>query len=123
MGGISDWKGTNIAANAFCYLYADKSEHIRIILWETVLSQTFQLIRGKYSAEIVCNEMVWGISELTALLILGEILGVNVDAGFSDYVQLNPYIPAFKSFYLRRNDFEDYIDKTVQHMRQNPFSI
>ena len=65
---------------------------------------------------------MWGISELTALLILGEILGVNVDAGFGDYVQLNQYIPAFKGFYLGRNDFEDYIDKTIQHMCQILFA-
>lgn len=123
LGGISDWNGANIAVNAFCYLYADKSEHIRIVLWETILSQTFQIIRRRYPAEIACDKTVWGISELTALLILGEILGLNVDAGFGDYVQLNPYIPAFKGFYLGRSDFEDYIDKTVQHMCQNPLCI
>lgn len=123
LGGISDWEGTRIAANAFCYLYANKSEHIRIVLWETILSQTFQIIRSRYPAEIICDEAVWGISELTALLILGEILGLNVDAGFGDYVQLNPHIPAFKDFYQKRRDFNDYIDKTVQHMRQNPLSL
>ena len=48
LGGISDWNGANIAVNAFCYLYADKSEHIRIVLWETILSQTFQIIRCSF---------------------------------------------------------------------------
>ncbi len=122
LGGMSDWGGENIAINAFCYLYADKLEHIRIILWEMILSQTFQAVRRKYPAEVIDDNLVWGIAELTSLAVLTDILHLNEDFEFGDYLQLNPYISAIKGFYRERVSFSEYLDTAVAYVRKQPFA-
>ena len=57
LGGISDWNGANIAVNAFCYLYADKSEPVSYthldVYKRQVLLQTSQEYRPK---PILCHQ-------------------------------------------------------------------
>lgn len=119
LGGISDWHGTSISIYAFEYLQPFKDGHeIQTLVWESMLSQTFQDVRKKYGANEIDDHNVWGISELTAVSIY------QTDFYTSDwaigYPVLKPHQRAIKKLYQNRKNWQSYLDKAVKYFQKKP---
>ncbi len=111
--GISDWEGTNVAINAFQYL--DKSiAWDAILIWETILSLTFQRIRKKYPRKIYSDEIVWAVAEMTSCAIINTDFNVNWKIG---YLQLAPHQDKVLEIYKGRKDFPDFLEKMLDYFK------
>lgn len=118
--GISDWHGTDISINAFLYLRPHKSGHWESLLWELILSLTFQDIRKKVSPAELSDNQVWGISELTAVCVIQIAFQDDKTDWSIGYPELEPRRAEIKALFRARKDFDDYLDKTISCFRDAP---
>jgi len=121
VGGISNWSGTDISIDAFRYLYPFKSGHmVMLIIWESMLSQTFMDVRKKWSSKEINDKNVWGLSELTAVAGIYQTDFYPQADWIIGYPELAPFHNTIKKLYAERKSFADYLEKAVKFFQENP---
>lgn len=118
--GISNWYGTDISINAFQYLRPEKHRHVRTLLWELILSQTFMDIRKRYSADKFDDNQVWGMAELTAVSCIQTDFEHNSEDWSIGYEELEPRRDMVKFIYQRRKNFRDYLEQLTDYFIKHP---
>ena len=111
--GISDWKGTNVAINAFQYLNKNMAWDA-LLIWETILAVTFQRIRKKYRKDIYSDEIVWAVAEMTACAIINTDFDVRWKIG---YRQLAPHQDKVLEIYKNRQNFPEFLERMLAYFK------
>jgi hypothetical protein len=114
--GLSNWHGNKIAR----HYGEDPVEQRYVTAFEMVLSHTFHISR-KYFNEIEApDHIIWGISEIMALLILEDdrltkLWGNNSARSSSiGYPQLKGLEKKLRNAYTGNEDFKDYLQTAIQ---------
>ncbi|MDR1071122.1 MAG: hypothetical protein LBL21_00560 [Rickettsiales bacterium] len=120
--GTSDWTGTDGVSLRFDF---DQSEWMHYILWETILSQTFQLVRKMPEAKDFpdmdsdnSGKSVWGMAEITAWVITELSDDFHFKKHIIGYPQLVKYGDSAAKLYSERADFYDYLGKLVDFFKE-----
>jgi hypothetical protein len=123
--GISNWYGNTIlrkyGENPIKQRYATA--------WEIVLSHVFHISRKYFNRIEAPDQIIWAISEITAVLILadnkllklwGEDYILHVDS-LTGYPQLFELENDLITLYENREDFKSYLNIAIQIAKESDF--
>ncbi len=111
--GISDWYGTNIVVAYYTINHRLKEFHKWNLLFEIILSQVFQYTRKFYNQEQLEDNKIWGISELSAFMILDKEFDLKLYEEIA-YPPLAKIQDKAYAIYVNRKNFKLYIDEMVK---------
>jgi len=112
--GLSNWYGNKVTR-----LYGvDPIEQRGITAFEIVLSHVFHISRKYYNIEDVPDHVIWGISEITAMLILEDnrlmkLWGNNYTPSVSGYHQLAELERKLRNAYSENEGFLNYLHTAI----------
>jgi len=119
--GTSDWVGTDGVSLRMDF---DESEFLHFLMWEVILSQTFQLLRKMPAAadlpdmdSDMSGKSIWGIAEVTAWVITEFSDDFKFQKHTIGYPQLVKYGDAAAKLYSNRSDFKDYLKKVIEYFK------
>ncbi len=108
---ISNWSEPNIVINYKQYSHQNALHSVYAILFETVLSQIFIHIRQLDTSDYLIDETVWGLSELSACVLLNRLYPAFQNACATGYPQLDKHLQSFKLVTTSTANLTEFLKK------------
>ncbi len=110
---ISNWSEPDIVINFKQYRHSNVLHSVYSLLFETVLSQIFIHIRATNNSDILPDETAWGLSELSACVILNRLYPAFRNSRLTGYPQLDKHIQSFEERTGDAATLSDFLEKVI----------
>ncbi len=110
---ISNWSEPNIVINFTQYKHENVLHSVYSLLFETILSQIFIHIRQQQTPTQLSDQTVWGLSELSACVLLNRLYPVFHNATATGYPQLDKHIISFTQATANQNTLSDFLKQVI----------